>query len=98
MSGLLHDLLNNAPAGVTVKDLGTNDRGDRVVQWWACDRFGISLRTGEGYLWAEGREIIKDRSSCGWNTIGNPRDLEGRERVVDFLRDVISEYRVNVQF
>ena len=65
MSDLLDDLLNNAPDGVTVKDLGTNDRGDRIVQWWACDRFGISLRTGEGFRWAEGMEIVKDRSACG---------------------------------
>ena len=98
MSDLLDDLLNNAPDGVTVKDMGTNDKGERIVQWWACDRFGISLRTGEGFRWAEGMEIVKDRSACGWNTFGQPRDLEGRERVLAFLREVIAEYRANVQF
>ena len=98
MSDLLHDLLNNAPAGVRVKDMGTNDRGDRMVQWWACDRFGISLRTGEGFLWAEGMEIVKDRSSCGWSTLGQPRDLEGFGVVVEYLRGVIGEYRPSIQF
>lgn len=99
MSDLLDDLLNNAPAGVTVKDLGTNDRGDRIVQWWPCDRFGISLRCpGLGFHWAEGIELIRDQSSVGWDTFGKPRDLEGRERVVAFLREVIAEYRPSIQF
>jgi hypothetical protein len=52
MSDLLYRLINEAPDGVTVKDTGTHN-GRRVIQWWACERYGISLRTGEGYHWAE---------------------------------------------
>jgi hypothetical protein len=99
MSDLLTDLLENAPKGVTVKDLGTNDRGDRVIQWWACSRFGISLRLpGSGARWAEALEVFQDGSSVGWDTRAATRDLEGFGAVIEYLREVIAEYRPAIQF
>lgn len=97
MSDLLYRLLNEAPDGVTVKDMGTADDDKRVVQWWACDRYGISLRTGEGYHWAEAQEIVKDSSRSGFSLMGTPRDLEGMDWIRRFLGEVISEYRSNVR-
>lgn len=99
MSDLLTSILEDAPKGVTVKDVGTNDRGDRIVQWWACDRFGISLRCpGSGFLWAEGIEIIRDGSGTGWDTIGQTHDLEGFRAVREFLREVVASYRPVIEF
>jgi len=99
MNDLLTDLLENAPKGVVVKDLGTNDRGDRVIQWWACARFGISLRCpGSGAYWAEVMELFQDGSSCGWDLRGTPRDVEGFGAVVEYFREVIADYRPAIQF
>lgn len=96
MSDLLYRLINEAPDGVTVKDTGIHD-GRRVIQWWACDRYGISLRTDEGYHWAEAVEIVKDSSPAGFSVMGTPRDLEGMDWIRRFLGEVISEYRSNVR-
>jgi hypothetical protein len=43
-------------------------------------------------------EIFRDGSSIGWSTRGNPRDLEGRGAVVEYLREVIADYRPAIQF
>lgn len=98
MDAFVRDLLENAPDGITVSEPTINSKGHTIIQWWACSRFGISLRVEPGCLWAEGLELVKDQSNWGWGVVGKPRDLEGREQVIGFLREIIAEYRVTVQF
>jgi hypothetical protein len=98
VSDLLTDLLENAPQGVRVVDLGTNDRGERVIQWWACARFGISLRVEFGCEWAEGMQMARDTSRTGFCVFAPARYLEGFGQVIEYLREVIGEYRPAIQF
>lgn len=97
MPDMVQELLNNAPDGVRVVDRGANDRGERVIQWWACSRFGLSVSTGTGFMWGEAVEIIRDSSRHGFALVGVPQYVEGRAQLLCVLRDVIADYRPTVQ-